>query len=175
MEFIWKYIKSAARSIWKYTKLVAKIIGQWMLQYPLAAAAAVFLIILALFAALSGNQLQMGGLIGKLFGKKKQPNTREIVPEDRVNEDGKPITPGESDDKGFVQAPTNLEVVEPTIFSDPDTIIVKHPEKGKIKIDLPKGVKNKDVKEVVLIKPDIVEIKNNDKGVDTKKILEFLK
>jgi len=164
MEFIWKYIKA-----------VGKTIGKWMLRYPLAAAAAVFLIILALFVALSGNQLQMGGIIGKLFGKKKQPNTREIVPEDRVDENGKPITPSESDDQGFVQAPTKLEIVEPTIFSNPDTIIVKHPEKGKVKIDLPQGVKNKSVREVVLVKPNVIEIKNNDKGVDTKKILEFLK
>jgi len=160
--------------IWKYIKAVGKTIGKWMLRYPLAAAAAVFLIVFALFVALSGNQLQMGGLIGKLFGKKKQPNTRDVPPEKRTDENGKPITPGESDDKGFVQTSTNLEIVEPTIFSDPDTIIVKHPEKGKIKIDLPQGVKNKDVKEVVLVKPNVIEIKNNDKGVDTKKILEFL-
>ena len=157
-----------------YIKALFKTVGEWMIRYPLAAAIALFLVILALFMAIFGDQFQIGGILGKLFGKEKQPNTREIIPENRIDNQNNPITPGQSDEQGFTQVPTKLEIVEPTIFSNPEVIVVKHPDQRIITIDLPKGITNQNVKEVTLIKPNMIEIKNNDKGVDTKKILEFL-
>lgn len=162
--------------ILKYLKAFFKSIGTYCLRYPLAAAVTVFLVIFALFILLSGKDFpQLGGILGKLWGKKaKALNVREIPPPKRVDDTGKSIQPGQSDDQGYIQSPTQLEIVEPTIFTDPDVITVVHPDKGKIDINLPKGVQNTDIKEVILISPNVIEVKNNDTGVNTSKILEFL-
>jgi hypothetical protein len=52
---------------------------------------------------------------------------------------------------------------------------VKHPDSGKKEIPLPKGVINKDVAEVILVKPHVYEIKNNDKGLKVTSLVELLK
>lgn len=160
--------------IWEYLKAFSKAIGRWLVRYPLAAAAAAAVIVGAVFLLLMGKNVQIGGLLGKLFGKKKVPNARGVPPEGRVDDDGKPIRPGESDGKGWVQAPAIEEIKKPGLFDDPDTITIVHPEKGDVKIDLPEGVKNSDVREVVEIEPDVYEVRNNDKGADTKKLLNVL-
>lgn len=159
---------------WEYVKSLAKAIGRWCVRYPIAAAVTVVVVLLAVMAMASGKKFQLGGLLGKLWGTKPKENKRGVVPEDRVDADGKPIKPGESDVKGFVQAPAIKGIKKPGLFDDPKTITVVHPEKGEIVIDLPEGVKNEDVKEVVEIEPDVYEVRNNDKGVDTDELLDVL-
>jgi len=160
--------------IWEYIKAFAKSVGKWLIRYPIAAAVAVFVIVGGLALVFLGKDVQLGGILGRLFGKEKGQNARGVVPPDRVDGDGKPIQPGESDEKGYVQAPVSTEIKDPGIFDDPGTITVVHPEKGEVVIDLPEGVKNRDVREVVEIEPDVYEVRNNDKGVDAGALLRDL-
>lgn len=158
--------------VWEYVKSFLKSLGKWIIRYPLAAAATIIMVVGAILMLLMGKKFQLGGLLGKLWGKKKE-NLRGVPPEDRVDKDGKPIQPGESDDKGYVQAPIS-DIKKLGLFDDPKTITVIHPEKGELVIDLPEGVKNEDVKEVVEIEPDVYEVRNNDTGVDTGELLSIL-
>jgi hypothetical protein len=160
-----------------YLKALVKRLYGLMVKYPLAVAAAVFLAVGAVVMALAGyDDVQIGGLLEKLFGKKKtNPDIRVVPPPERVDSDGNSIPLGESDEKGYVQAPINTKIVPPGVFSNPDTIVVVHPNKGEVTIPLPVGVKNKDVSEVVEIQPNVYEIRNNDRGVNTSELEEFLK
>lgn len=160
----------------EYFKALSKRLYELMVEYPLAVAAAILLIIGAIAMALAGHDVQIGGLLEKLFGKKKtDPNIRVIPPSGRIDVNGDLVPLGESDKKGYVQAPINTKIVAPGVFSNPDTIVVVHPNKGEITIPLPVGVKNKDVSEVIEVQPNVYEIKNNDKGVDTSELEEILK
>jgi hypothetical protein len=150
---IWQYVKAVANSLWK-----------WLLRYPVAIPITILLIILAVIVALGGQKFQIGGILDKLWGRKKPNDKRAVVLEERVDEDGKPIQPGESDDQGFVQAPVKTDIKDPGIFSDPNTVVIEDPDEGEVVIVLPKGMKNSDVKEVVRIKPKVYEVKNNDGG-----------
>ena len=157
-------------------KAFGRRLYQLLVQYPLAIPATIVLVLAAFFLACFGWKFQIGGLLGKLWGKSPAvtPNVRATVVADRVDANGDPIAPGKSDDKGYVQPPVSTEIKTPGIFSNPDTVTVVHPDKGEVVIPLPTGVKNKDVKEVVEIESDVYEIRNNDKGVDTDDIRDAL-
>lgn len=159
----------------KYLKAFFKRVYELMVKYPLAVAAAVFLIVGAAIMAIFGHEVQIGGLLQQLFGKKPQPDIRVIPPPGRVDKSGNQIALGDSDDRGFVQVPVTTKIKEPGIFSNPDTITVVHPEKGEVTIPLPVGVKNKDVSEVIEVEPGVYQIKNNDSGVDTGELRDILK
>lgn len=139
-----------------------------------AVAATVFLIILAIILLFFREKFQIGGILGNIWGKKPESDPRVTVVPGRVNKNGEVIRPGESDDEGFVQAPVKMDIEPPGIFSDPTTIVIKHPEKGNIVLNLPEGVKNEEVNEVVEIKPDVYEVRNNDTGVNPDDVLSIL-
>lgn len=117
------------------------------------------------------NNINLGGLLGSLFGQ-KPVNRRSEVPKHRVDDSGKLIKPGESDSKGFTQAPVAENIKNPGMFDDSNIITINDSEDGKQKIELPTGVENKDVSEVVVVKPKTVEVANKDKGVDVKDLLK---
>jgi len=146
------------------------------LKYPFAVIGTILLVVFATLAVFFGQKIQIGGLLGLLWGKKDgtDPNVRVLPPPDRVDKDGKPIPAGESDDKGWTQAPVNVVLKDPGIFSDPNVLVITHPDKGEVKIPLPEGVKNADVKQVVEVAPNVYQIRNNDKGTDAGKLLEDL-
>lgn len=147
---------------------------KYVVHHPLAAAATVLLVLFAISAMAFGKKVQIGGLLSLLWGDKKGPSVRGIPPADRVDENRAPILPGQSDDRGFVQAPVTTSIVEPGIFSDPTEIVVQHPEKGEVTIKLPEGVKNKDVQEVVEVTPDVYEVRNKDAGASPKKLDDLI-
>jgi hypothetical protein len=149
---------------------------QFTLKYPFAVIGTVLLVVFAVVLAVFGQKMQIGGLLGLLWGKKNEtdPNVRVLPPPGRVDKDGKPIPAGESDDKGWTQAPVNVVLKDPGIFSDPNVLVITHPDKGEVKIPLPEGVKNADVKQVVEVAPNVYQLSNNDKGVDAGKLLEDL-
>lgn len=120
------------------------------------------------------RDLQIGGILGALLGS-KPTNKRAEIPEKRVDEAGKTILPGESDSKGYTQIPVSENIKKPGFFSDPNTVVIDHPTEGKQVIELPTGVKNRDVSEVIIVKPEVTEVSNNDKGVDTKYLINILK
>ena len=152
-------------------------IGNLLIRYPLATAATVLLVVGAGAMMFLGKKVQIGGLLGWLWNKNTHdPNAIVTTPppERKDPETGQIIQPGKSDDKGWVQAPVVVPIKPPSILSDPNTVTVVQPGKPDVTIKLPTGVKNKDVKQIVLIAPSTYEVTNHDKGVDTKKILKDL-
>jgi hypothetical protein len=178
MSKIWEYTKVLISKIWQYIKALGKRLFQLAVQYPLAIAATVLLIVLAIMMAAFGKTFQIGGLLGKLWGK-KQPDQNEILvipPPGRVDSNGNPIPVGQSDSTGNVQVNQTMNIKDPGIFSDPNSVTIIHPTKGEVVIPLPTGVKNSDVRSVTEINPNCYQLHNNDKpSVDTTSLLNNLK
>lgn len=113
----------------------------------------------AVLVALGAKNVQVGGLIGKLLGK-KSPETKAIdvansVPAGRVRADGSIIPIGAHDSKGLTQAQV-VPIEKPGMFSDPKVIKVTPPGADKpIEVAVPDGVKAKDVEHVVVVQQEI--------------------
>jgi hypothetical protein len=162
--------------IWEYIKALGKRLFQLAIQYPLALAGTVLLVVLAIMMAAFGKTFQIGGLLGKLWGK-KTPNQDEILvipPPGRVDSTGNPIPVGQSDTTGNVQVNQTMKIKDPGIFSNPDTVTIVHPDKGEVIIPLPTGVKNSDVRSITEVSPNAYQIHNNDLGVNPGKVLDIL-
>jgi hypothetical protein len=170
-----EWLRDVAKRAWSAVSWTATKIFIFMIRYPVATILTIFTVVVAVILAFFGRTIQIGGLLGKLWGKKGpvKSSRNEIAP-GRVDESGSPIQPGKSDAGGWVQAPVSTDIKDPGIFDDPNVVTVVHPEKGDVKIPLPTGVKNSDVKEVVEIRPDVYEVRRNDNGVDTKEVLAIL-
>lgn len=150
-------------------------VGNLFIRYPLAMAATVLIIVGGVLLAVFGRNVQLGGLLGKLWGHKTETEPDAVLhpPPGRVDDKGQPIQPGQPDDKGFVQ-PVVLPVKPPNVFTDPDTVTVVKPDGKEVVLQLPTGVKNSDVQQVVMVSPNVYQVANNDKGVDAGKLLEEL-
>lgn len=144
----------------------------------LAPIPALILIAVAILLVATGfKEIQIGGLLSKLFGKKDSKKAIDVansIPKDRVDKDGKLILPGTPDSKGMIQA-----VVVPVegmgLFSDPKTVKITPP--GEIKpivVDLPDGVTSKDVDKVIVVKPDVYVVSVKDTSKVTAKQVDDL-
>ncbi len=153
------------KKAWGVVVRVVKSLFTNLVHHPLALAATILILVAAILCLVFGKTIQVGGLLQKIWGTPQPPSARGVVPSGRVDADGKPVAPGQSDDKGYVQAPVSTAILPAGILSDPSTVTVVHPDKGQVTIQLPDGVKNKDVQEVVEVAPDVYEVRNNDKGV----------
>ena len=160
----------------KFLKSLASKLYSYAVRYPLAAAATILIIVGSVFMIAAGRKVQIGGVLGWLWGKKREtaPDVRLLPPPDRKGPDGKLIDPGKSDEKGFVQVPVQVLIEDPGLFSDPNTIVLNHPDRGREVVDLPTGVKNEDIKQVVEISPKVYQVKNADTGVDAGSLLDEL-
>ena len=161
---MWAWLKKFTR--WVYAPLVAILI-------------VVGVIILV---ALGVKNIQIGGLLGKLFGiggddpkGKKAIDVANSVPEDRVDKDGVIIKPGEPDSKGQTQAVV-VPIEEPGLFDDPSKVKIIPPGETKpIVIDLHDGVESKDVDKVIVVKPEVYAITVKDKsGVKAEDVDDLL-
>lgn len=157
----------------QYVKALISAIAKWLLRYPIATLVTFIVIFGGVIMLLFGQKIAIGGIIAKLFGSKNR-SVRGVVPTGRVDSTGKKIPIGKSDKNGFVEAPISHGIKKQGFFSNPDTVTIIHPDKGKVVISLPKGVKNSNVEEVVEIKPDVYEIKNNDSGKNVAPLLKDL-
>ncbi len=145
-------------------------------KYPLATIATPVIIVLASIAWEFGLPIQVGGIIGWLWGKKQAPTPDVVLipPDGRKDDDGNVIQPGQPDEHGFVQPLVEVVIPAPHVFSDPDVVVVQHPTKGEVVLPLPKGVKNTDVQKIVEISPNVYQIANSDGGVDARRVLDDL-
>lgn len=164
---VWEQVKSSLKWV------AAKLLG------PLGAILVIALAIL--LVSLGYKELQIGGVLGKLLGR-KDPETPEpievanSIDPDRVQPDGKLVPPGEPDSEGQTQA-IIVPIQDPGLFSNPDTVKFIPPGETKaVEIPLPVGVKNKDVEQVVLVKPTVtaVTVKDTSK-VTAQRIDDLLK
>ncbi len=159
-------------TLWGYVKSFFLRVGQVCVHYPLATAATILVVAFALMAFAFGWKLQLGGILGKIWGKKDSPDAPVLQPPPgRVDGSGKTIEPGQPDPEGFVQ-PVAVKIKDPGMFSDPKKVTVVTPSGDEVDVKLPTGVKNEDVKQVVMVAPNVFQVANNDKGVDAGKILE---
>lgn len=116
----------------------------------------------AILVALGAKNVQIGGLLGKLLGKSRTPHkaieTANSVPPGRVREDGTVINIGEPDSKGITQAKV-VAIEKPGMFSDPKVIKITPPGAAKpIEVEVPDGVKAKDVEQVLVVTPEVIAV-----------------
>lgn len=164
-EKVWASFKSAMA--WIGTKLLGPI------------GAAVVVVIGVILVSMGFKELQIGGVLAKLLGKKKEGDSIDVansVDKDRVGPDGKIIAPGTPDSKGDTQAVV-VPIQEPGLFSNPKTIKFTPPgEEKPIEVVLPDGVKNKDVDQVIVVKPDVIAVTVRDgSGVPASTVNDLLK
>lgn len=161
------------------SEFFAKLWG-YLKKFLLGPGGALIVVVVGILLAMVGvKNVQVGGILGKLLGKSK-PKDKAIdkansVSDDRVDKDGKIIPKGVPDSKGITQA-TVVAIDEPGVFSNPDTVKFTPPgEEKPIEVELPDGVKNKDVEKVVVVKPKVyaVTVKDNS-GVKAEKVDDLL-
>lgn len=128
-------------------------------KYILGPIPALIVVAVAILLVMLGvKNLQIGGLLGAILGRKdskKAVDVANTVPKGRVREDGSLIKPGEPDSKGITQAKV-VKIKKPGLFDDPTKVKIQDPDTGKnIEVDVPDGVKAKDVDQVIVVRPDI--------------------
>lgn len=147
-----------------------KKVWQFIRKYVLAPLPILLLLVGAIILiALGAKNVQIGGLIGKLLGRKEGGKTAidvaNSIPEDRVDKNGHLIPIGVVDDKGITQARV-VPIKTPGIFDDPKKVKVTDPDSGEdIEVDLPTGVEAKDVDRIVIVTPEVtaVTVKSDSK------------
>ena len=126
------------------------------------------------------KEWDIGGWISRLFkggptGKDKI-KVANTIPDERVDATGAPIPQGEPDEKGYTQWVVHEAEVSSNPFRDKgklrvtSTVTEETPD-GPVEktvskeIDLPTGVKDKDVVKVVEVKPEVfvVEVQDTSK------------
>lgn len=158
-------------SFWRrYWGALWRSLGNLCVRYPLAAAATVLVVVGGVLLVAFGRSVRLGGMLGWLWGKRGSEGPSEPP----VVVSGRPVQPGESDERGYVQAPAR-ELRKPGLFSDSDAVTLTQPDGEEVKLPLPVGVMNRDVHEVVQISPAIREVANHDNGVEAGKLLRELK
>jgi hypothetical protein len=152
----------------------------WIQKYLIAPLPVILVVAGAIIlVALGAKNIQIGGILAKLTGKKtdgkKAVDVANTIPENRIGPDGKVIPIGTPDSKGITQAVV-VPIESPGIFSNPDTVTIKNPGDQKpVVVHLPDGVKAKDVDKVVIVSPEIhvVTVKDSSKvtGKDVDDLL----
>lgn len=152
----------------------------WVRKYLLAPLPIILVVAGAIIlVALGAKNVQIGGILAKLTGKKtdgkKAVDVANSIPEHRVDAEGKVIPFGAPDSKGLTQAVV-VPIESPGIFSNPDTVTIRNPEDQKpVVVQLPDGVKAKDVDKVVVVSPEVhvVTVKDSSKvtGKDVDDLL----
>lgn len=166
-------------TFWQNAWMWLKKLGRW--TYAPVVAIVIILVVFVL-VALGFKNIQLGGILGRLFGKdgknptgKKAIDVANSVPEDRVDKDGNLIPIGTPDSTGQTQAKV-VPIEEPGLFDDPSKIKVTPPGEDKpIEVILPDGVKAKDVDKVIILKPNVyvVTVKDASK-VDASDVDDLL-
>lgn len=153
---------------------------RWLWR-KLGAPAVVLLVILTaiVLVSMGWKELQIGGLLGRLLGRKKETlepiGVANTVPPTRVGPDGKIIPQGQPDQHGHTQAWV-VPIEAPNMFSDPATVRFTPPNAQQpIEVRLPVGVKNTQVEQVVVVRPEVVAVTVRDKsGIKAEKVEAML-
>jgi len=164
----WSKFKTAA---WTWTKKAFHTIAA-PLPALLIMAGAIFLVVLGV------KNVQIGGILGKLFGKTGEGNktavdTANTIPAGRVDSKGNLIPVGTPDATGQTQA--IVVPIKPTgLFSDPSTVTITPPNSAPVVINLPTGVKSSDVDKVVIVKPEVYAVTVKDSSPVTAQHVDDL-
>jgi hypothetical protein len=151
-------------SAWKKVKTFFHTLYTWTLRYPAALLGAVGVLVVASVLMATGRKdtFDVGGVIGKMFGKKPKQD-RIVVANTTPKKRDTPL--GVPDDKGIVQRQVEVLETSKNPFRDRSKIHVKTSE-GTIPLQLPDGVKDKDVDQVISINSGAfkVEVAQRPKG-----------
>jgi len=168
-------------TVWSKAKSALKWAGKKLLAPGVGLIVALVVIALAvLLLSMGFKELQIGGLLNWLLGKKgadaKVIDVANSVPPNRVDKDGKIIPIGTPDSKGDTQAVV-VPIQDPGLFSNPNTVVFTPPGADKpIEIQLPDGVKNQDVDKVIIVRPDVIAVTVKDNsGIPAQQIDSLLK
>lgn len=141
----------------------------------------IVLIFAVVLIALGVKNVQVGGIIGKILGKKdpldgkKAVEIANTIPESRVDKEGNLLPAGTPDSQGITQAKV-VAIKKPGIFDDPTQVKITDPETKKdVIVKVPDGVKAKDVDKVVIVTPEVtaVTVKTTSK-VSAKEVDDLL-
>lgn len=157
---------------------VLKKIGAWLRTYVFAPLPLLLIVAVGLILLVLGvKDLQIGGLISKILGKKatqKAVDVANTVPTDRIDSNGKIIPIGTPDEHGMTQAIV-VPIENPGLFSNPDTVKIIPPGQDvAIEVQLPSGVKASDVSEVIVVKPEVYAVSVKDTSKVTVEKLDDL-
>ena len=159
---------------------VLKTFGRWARKYLAGPGVALLVVIVAVIIFYGGyKKLQIGGILDKLLGRdKKDLPPVDVVntpPSGRVDQNGNPIPVGTPDAEGHTQIKV-VPLEEPGLFSNPNVVRYTPPGADKpVELQLPVGVKNTDVKEIVYIKPEVVGVAVHDASkVQAKTVSDLL-
>lgn len=166
-------LRQGALVAWDWTKRAAR----WA-----AASLPVVLVVVGaiILLMLGAKNVQIGGVLGKLLGKKtegkKTVDVANTVPPERVDEKGNLIPPGVPDSQGTTQAKV-VAIEPPGLFDDPSQVKIIPPGETKpVVVDLPDGVKHSDVDKVIVVKPEVLVVTVKDKsGVPASSVDDLLK
>jgi hypothetical protein len=169
--------------MWDKIKKAFKAAYTWLLRYPVALLITILVVagaaILMLFGV--GDRFNVGGLIGKLFGRDDTDEKSEVevaneVDPDRTDSEGNAIPLEEPDEHGWTQQEVDVIETGSNPFRDKSKVTVKTSEGGEKKLRLPTGVEDKDVKRIIEIKPDRfkVEVKKAPNAVD-EELIDYLR
>lgn len=140
-------------------------VARYTLRYPMASVAAVVVVAVAallLFVGL-GKRLNVGGILGTLFGRAKD-HLPQALPWDaekdkpagplpgRVDDAGQAIAPGQADEHGWTEV-AQVDVVDRSHnpFRDKGVVEIAGEGGAKEALVLPKGVQDTDVDKVVRV------------------------
>lgn len=158
-----------------------KKLGTFCRKYLLAPIPILIVLVVAIILiALGAKDVQVGGIIGKILGRKGEGGKKAIdvantIPENRVDKEGNLIPIGKPDSKGITQAKV-VPIKKPGLFDDPTQVKITDPETKKdVVVKIPDGVKAKDVDKVVIVTPEVtaVTVKNESK-VSAKEVDDLL-
>jgi hypothetical protein len=171
----WKAFTGFFIGVWGFIKkLSPKLLG------PLAAL--IVIAIAILLVSIGFKELQIGGVLGKLLGKKggvdpgRGPTveTANSIDPKRVGPDGKLIPQGVPDAKGDTQAVV-VPIQPPGLFSDPNQVVFTAPGDDKpTVIPLPTGVTSKQVDQVIVVQPNVVAVTVRDSSGVTAQTVDDL-
>jgi hypothetical protein len=159
----WTSFKSFWVGLWSVIKRTSpKVLG------PVAAL--VIIVIAVVLVSMGFKELQIGGLLGRLLGKRggtspdsgKTVELANSVDPKRIDADGNLIPIGTPDTQGMTQAAV-VPIKPPGLFSDPNKVVFTAPGDTKsTTVILPEGVKNNQVEQVVVVTPTVVAVTVKD-------------
>lgn len=170
---------------WDKVKAGFKKALTWFVRYPLALLVAVLIIagVSLLLASGYGDNFNIGGILGKLFGSRdrtRKDSPRVIVansvPDDREDGSGDPIPIETPDERGIVQREVKVLDQPKNPFRDKSVLKIQDSLGEERTILLPEGVQDKDVDRVLEIRPAVykVEVKARPEGRVTEDDLSYL-
>lgn len=168
-------------TFWETVWSKLKAWGTWAAHKLLAPGVALLIVVGAvLLVAFGAKNLQIGGLLATLLGKKVEPHdTIEVansIDPDRVGKDGKLIPVGTPDVTGSTQVAVVPIENANSLFSNPKTVVFTPPGEDKPReISLPDGVTAKDVSHIVVVQPEkfVVTVKDSS-GIQAEHIDDLL-